>query len=254
MHSCNRQPVHAADEPSGWGELTGQFVFEGDLAESDLLEITRDEDVCGPFELRDETLAVDRESRGIANIVIWLDSRTPVPIHPELAQFAEQAPKIDNHQCRFEPRIVRVRVGEELQIHNSDSIAHNVAVYCTRNQPFATVIPQGDPLKHIFKRAEPRPVRVDCSIHAWMRSYLMITDHPYSAVTGKDGSFRIPKLPAGTWKFRLWQERIGYLNQLPIKHPAVEVAEDALTVTVTADQTVELGQLQLKLSDLTVRK
>ncbi|MCA9064909.1 MAG: hypothetical protein KDA96_17675 [Planctomycetaceae bacterium] len=240
-----------ADEPAGWGSLRGRFLLKGDVPEQELLDITRDEDVCGPHQLRDESLRVDPESRGIANIVLWIDSRTEVPVHPDLKEFSEEKPLIDNQKCRFEPRIVRLRVGESLQISNTDPIAHNVAVYCTRNQPFATVIPQGDPLEHIFKRAEPRPVRVDCSIHAWMRSYLVITEHPYSAVSQKTGEFELKNLPAGEWKFRFWQERIGYLPSTLLSHPAVTQDEGFVTIKVTAGETVDLGDLQLTVSDLT---
>lgn len=32
------------------------------------------------------------------------------------------------------------------------------------------------------------------------------------AITGKDGSFTIPKLPVGELEFQIWHERVTYLN------------------------------------------
>jgi len=32
------------------------------------------------------------------------------------------------------------------------------------------------------------------------------------AITGADGTFTIPKLPAGELEFQVWQERVGYLE------------------------------------------
>ena len=37
-------------------------------------------------------------------------------------------------------------------------------------------------------------------------------DHPYFAVTDKNGRFSIPQLPTGEHDFRIWQERVGYVN------------------------------------------
>ena len=43
----------------------------------------------------------------------------------------------------------------------------------------------------------------------WMKSYAQVFDHPYFAVTGKDGSFSIKNVPDGTYKAVAWQERFN---------------------------------------------
>ena len=47
---------------------------------------------------------------------------------------------------------------------------------------------------------------VKCDIHPWMRGWWLIVDHPYAAISGKDGKFTIEKVPAGPQEFTAWQD------------------------------------------------
>ena len=40
-------------------------------------------------------------------------------------------------------------------------------------------------------------IPVKCDVHAWMRSYIGVLDHPFFAVTDANGSFAIEGLPPG---------------------------------------------------------
>jgi uncharacterized protein (DUF2141 family) len=46
-------------------------------------------------------------------------------------------------------------------------------------------------------------------VHPWMRAYIGVVSHPFFAVTGDDGSFKIKGLPAGKYTVEAWQERYG---------------------------------------------
>jgi hypothetical protein len=196
-----------------WTSLTGQIVFPGEIPEQTPLVITRDEEVCGDIGLQDETFIVNRQNGGLQNVVVWLSSKTAVPVHPSLADVSKPV-QLDNKGCRFVPRIVPIRTGQVLQCTNADPVSHNVAVYARRNQPFSLIVPTGAPLERTFPREELKPIRVDCSIHAWMRAYLVVTEHPYAAVTDKDGRFTIKHVPQGKWQFRFWHETSDYLKTL----------------------------------------
>ena len=50
---------------------------------------------------------------------------------------------------------------------------------------------------------------VKCDIHPWMQAYVAVSPHPFFAVTGADGSYSIPNLPAGTYVVEAWHERGG---------------------------------------------
>jgi hypothetical protein len=57
-------------------------------------------------------------------------------------------------------------------------------------------------------KEEALPAAVSCSIHPWMRGYLLPREDKYFAVTKSDGSFEIPNLPAGEEvELQVWHER-----------------------------------------------
>ncbi len=232
-----------------WGRLKGQFLWTGTIPTPQPLVIERDAEVCGANGLTDESLLISSKSRGVQNVVVWLDSRSSVPIHPELKE--SPAPvKLDNRGCRFEPRVAVLRTGGVLQLVNSDPVAHNAAVYLKRSTPFNDVIPHGMPLERTLKKAEQLPARVDCSIHPWMKAWLLVLDHPYAAVTDADGRFSLPKLPAGEWTFRVWQERVGYLKQVR-RSSTVEVLDRGqLKLVIPADGELDTGELVLSAESL----
>jgi len=46
-------------------------------------------------------------------------------------------------------------------------------------------------------------------VHRWMTAYVGVLPHPYFSVSGRDGSFEIARVPAGTYTMRAWHERFG---------------------------------------------
>lgn len=234
-------PCRSADS---WTTLTGRLVFSGNLTKPDRLEITRDEDVCGDLGLTDESLIVDPKNRGLRNVAVWLYTRKDIEVHPSYDAAAAKPVVLDNRDCRFEPRFLRVRTGQMMHSTNADPIAHNVAVYGNLNTPFSTVLPRDQPLETVFQREERVPIRVDCSIHAWMRAYLVITKHPYSAVTDRNGNFRIENVPSGTWEFRFWHERPGYIAGFTTDDGAVELKRGVWELDLSGDAR-DLGELKV---------
>jgi plastocyanin len=120
---------------------------------------------------------------------------------------------IDQQRCRYLPRVVGVRVGQPLQIHNGDPLLHNVRSDGEINQPFNQGQPvQGMTFSYTFTTREVM-VPVKCDVHAWMRAYVGAMEHPYFAVTGAGGTFALPNLPAGTYTIAAWHERLGTREQ-----------------------------------------
>ncbi len=52
-----------------------------------------------------------------------------------------------------------------------------------------------------------------CDVHGWMQAYVVVIPHPFAAVTGDDGSFRIEGVPPGRYKVRAWHEGMGQLDK-----------------------------------------
>ena len=226
-----------------WGTVKGRFVYGGNAPEPVVLEIERDADVCGKNGLVDESLIVNKDNRGLRYVAIWLDTKEKLPIHPELAAPPKEIPVLDNKGCRFEPHMMAIRTGQVMHLTNSDSVAHNAAVYVRRSTPFSEIIPQTQPLEKKFAKPETLPTRVDCSIHAWMKAWLIISDHPYVAITDADGNFELKNVPAGEWKFKFWHERPGYLQNVKQGDSAVPMEKGVWTLKVDGSKTLDLGDL-----------
>ena len=64
-------------------------------------------------------------------------------------------------------------------------------------------------------------IPVKCNVHAWMKSYIGVLDHPYFAVTGADGSYEFKGLPPGEYTIAAWHEQLGELTQkITVGHAA----------------------------------
>ena len=42
-----------------------------------------------------------------------------------------------------------------------------------------------------------------------MKSWVLVSDHPYFAVTDENGNFSIEGIPSGTYDVVCWQEKFG---------------------------------------------
>jgi hypothetical protein len=143
---------------------------------------------------------------GLANAFVDLQGtfpKTPPPTAPVT---------IDQHGCIFVPRVVGVRVGQPLTITNSDPTAHNVHSLSAKGNGFNVSQPKAGMMNTFQLKNEDVVMRIKCDIHPWMITYVGVTSHPYFAVSGTDGSFRITGVPAGKYPIRVWHERYGRLT------------------------------------------
>lgn len=116
---------------------------------------------------------------------------------------------IDQVGCEYRPRVVGLMVGQKLLFKNSDGILHNVHGLPKVNNEFNLGMPATVKEKEAVLN-KPEPVfPVKCDVHPWMRAYAAVMTHPYFAVTGKDGTFTIKDLPAGTYDVEAWHEKLG---------------------------------------------
>jgi len=197
----------AADQ---WADLTGRFVLDGPVPTPAKLVVSKDTEVCGKHPLVDESLVVGPDG-GIANVIVYVRS-AKVKVHPDLAK-PEGEVVLDNKNCRFEPHVLPIQIGQTLLLKNSDPIGHNSNVQPLGDQGANPLIAAGTDAKHKFNRKQTLPVPVSCNIHPWMKAYVLPRDNPYTAVSDEDGNFTIKDLPAGAkLEFQVWQEKAGYLE------------------------------------------
>lgn len=237
-----------------WGVVKGRIVFAEAAPAPEKIAVERDPEVCGIVGQFDESLIVHKDHRGISNVAVWLETRDKIPVHPDLEDPPPKLPSIDNRDCRFEPRLLTVRTGQPFELKNSDPVAHNAAVYARRNTPFSEIIPMHQPLQKKFAKAETLPVRVDCSIHSWMKAWMIVSDHPYVAITSAEGTFELRNVPAGTWKFRFWHERPGYLQALITNGRPAPLEKGNWMLDIHPDETLDLGDLIAPAEQFTAKK
>ena len=201
----------AAPDTSGeWGTLRGRFVYDGPAPVQKKLRVDKDVSICTKHHPLDESLIVNKENGGLADVVVWLYLRRGEKIdkvHPSYDETAEARVELNNEFCRFEPRITLLRTTQTLVLGNKDATGHNSKVTTFNNQEINPIIPSGGTYEKQFPTAERLPVPISCNIHPWMRAYLVIKDDPYFAVTDKDGRFEIKNLPVGEWTFRFWHTK-----------------------------------------------
>lgn len=241
--------AHAA----GWGDLSGTFVLSGDAPKMAPIVPDKDVEVCGKHKLFDESVIVG-PNKGIKNIVVYLylkpGEKSPTA-HADYDKTAKAEVVLDNDKCRFEPRITLLRTTQTLVVGNKDSVGHNTKIECIDNKSENPIIPAGASIKFNFPKVENLPTTVSCSIHPWMKSYTLIRDNPYFAVTDEDGKFTIKNVPEGKFTFQFWHEQIGFVDTEKKKNPvqlkqsgkALKWAKGRTEFTITP-KGVDLGKIE----------
>jgi outer membrane protein assembly factor BamB len=143
-------------------------------------------------------------SGGLANVFVFVKNppagNYPIPGNPVV---------LDQQKSFFRPRVLGVRVGQEVVMKNGDPFIHNIRSLSRKNRPFNIVQPSGSPDREkIFKTAEG-PITIKCDFHRWMTAHFWVMDHPFYAVTDVAGQFSIPGLPPGKYTFAAWHEVFG---------------------------------------------
>ena len=145
------------------------------------------------------------EGRRIANVLVQIKGSLPRTEDEPPGMVVE----FDQSGCRFTPHVFALRVGQTLRVFNPDGTLHTVHAYSKVNAGFNDAMPKfRTELERVFDKAEPTPFAVKCEVHPWMNAWVAVFDHPYYFVTGRDGSFRIGNLPAGTYELEIWHERL----------------------------------------------
>ncbi len=229
----------AATTPTGtgWGTLKGQFVLDGAPLPATFLPTGgKDGQVCDVMPIPDQSLVVDAQSKGIANIVVY--ARKVSRIHESAKEAAAAEVVFDQKNCVFLTHIMAVQAGQPVKIKNSDPIGHNTNVSPRGDAPINPLLPGGADTTYQFTRAQTEPVAVTCNIHPWMKAYIMPRKDPYCAVTDREGRFEIANLPAGEKiEFQVWQEKAGPLEAKS------GWSKGRFTETILADDAKDLGTI-----------
>jgi hypothetical protein len=231
----------AAATGTGWATLKGRFVFAGEPGQAKPLAVDKDTEVCGKSaKLFDRSLRVDASGKGLADVVVFVRKssrvKNPVPDAPQL---------FDQKNCEFLSPVFAARVGQPIDVRNSDPVGHNTNVDGTS---FNQLIPAGQGTIYKPDTEMGAPKAVTCNIHPWMKAYVIFRKDGYVAVSAVDGSFAIPDLPAGEpLEFQVWHARsTGSGGGVVLDRPELNWnPKGRFVVTLREDEVKDLGTIEV---------
>ncbi len=115
---------------------------------------------------------------------------------------------LDQFGCQYKPHVIAMMEGQELVVKNSDPTNHNIHFLPKVNQELNFSQPKQGMTKDVTLKVED-VFKAKCDVHPWMGCYIRVFNHPFFAVTGKDGTFELNGLPPGKYVVEAWHEKFG---------------------------------------------
>lgn len=118
----------------------------------------------------------------------------------------------DQRNCHYTTHVLAFRAGQDVSISNSDPFNHNIHPMARINREWDRMqLRDTPPFSYSYENEEFIPVK--CNIHSWMTAYFVVLKTGHFRVTGEDGLFRLPDLPAGRYTITAWHETYGTQSQ-----------------------------------------
>ena len=200
------------------GTISGHVLFKGEPPPPKELRVTLNKKTCG-HTYQSESLLVS-EKGGIQNVVVSL-LRIPqgLPITT-----SDKPIHIDQQKCIFIPHVLLVPAGAEFEALNSDPVSHNFHTIGAHNKEINIMQTKTKRRRLPLIFPEPDTIEVTCDVHSWMKAWIIVTEHPYYALTDAEGQFRLENVPEGSYRIKAWHEELG---APPVQEVAVITNQDA---------------------------
>jgi len=193
--------------------VKGRVVFDGEPPTPAKIEMKGHADAPLCHDPVNPTWTFGKD-KGVAGVVVSLtpaDGKFFALDEKQMEKYKSTA-SIDQPLCVYEPHVVAMfaayktedgklhETGEKLMVKNSGKISHNTKVSGdARKNPLVgkNISPEttkGEPYEIAY---QSEPIDISCDKHNWMNAKLITFDHPFFAVTDKDGNFEIKNAPSG---------------------------------------------------------
>ena len=203
----------AASTPqAATGGISGRVLFRGNRPSLAAIDMSKDE-YCERAR-QGQTVHVEdgavNSDGSLPDVFVYVKSGA------ESYHFAiPKTPAIlDQFGCMYQPHVLGVIAGQELQVVSSDPTTHNIHPMPKDNREWNQSQPPGAP--PIAKKTFAHPeimIPVKCNEHPWMKAYIGVTSNPFYAVTGSDGTFTIKGVPPGNYTIEAWTATFGTQEQ-----------------------------------------
>jgi plastocyanin len=201
--------------------IRGMVKVEGKLPKLAPLQVTKYKDVCK--DVPNESLVLG-PGQGLRYAVITLEG-----ISKGKAVEKETFHELDNLRCRYMPHVSAASVGQFVVLKNSDPILHTAHASFSGEQPQFNVglYPGRVSRKPLITAGV---VKIRCEVHPWMAAYIVVTDHPYHAISDIYGEYEITDVPAGVYQLKVWHESLGTQEKrIEVKPAATQKADFTFT-------------------------
>jgi plastocyanin len=136
----------------------------------------------------------------LRNVVVYVKGAPSRPVTVTRAT-------IKQREETFEPRVLALPVGSQVDFPNDDPIYHNVFSLSHVKSFDLGRYPRGTSRGVRFDK--PGVVRIFCQLHSHMTATVLVFDHPWFAIPNDEGRYELPALPAGNFEITAWHERLG---------------------------------------------
>jgi plastocyanin len=148
-----------------------------------------------------------RKASGNANIVVWL-----VPVN-ETGSHVAASPSparkrftLLQKNKSFEPHVLVIPVGSQVEFPNKDPFFHNVFSLFEGKRFDLGLYESGSTRSLSFER--PGISYLFCNIHSEMSAVIIALETPYYATSNQTGEITIPDVPAGRYWMHVWKEGV----------------------------------------------
>jgi hypothetical protein len=210
------------------GDITGTVILKGTPPPEKPIDFANFA-VCGKLHTEPvkTQFYVVGENKGLKDVVVMLTDvkgKSTGASAPPLV--------LDQKGCMYVPYIAAVQTGQKIVVKNSDPELHNVHMTpeTDGNEEKNIAQPAGSQDLEFSLPVAEDFVRFKCDVHPWMFSYVTAVDHPWFAVTDKDGKFKIANVPPGTYTIQATHRKAGKTTR------KITMAENP----VTADFTLQI--------------
>jgi plastocyanin len=142
------------------------------------------------------------KASGSGNVVLWL---TPTENTPTLSNLpASSRPRLVQRNKSFEPHVLVVPVGSEVEFPNRDPFFHNVFSLFEGKRFDLGLYEAGSTRNVVFDK--PGISYIFCNIHSEMSAVVIALSTPYYGISDQRGRVAIPHVPPGRYTLRIWYE------------------------------------------------
>lgn len=202
----------AALRAASAGEITGTVTLKGTAPKEIEITQVKDNADCMKFHTSVPTTHhyVVGPNGELANVVVSLKGISGK------STGASAAPAIlEQKGCEYIPSIFAVQTGQKIVVKNLDPVPHNVhATPQVEGNVEQNILQNAGGGDLSFSFAKPEPfLKFACNVHPWMFAWVSVFDHPYFAVTDKNGSFKIANVPPGKYTIEAAHRKAGTATQ-----------------------------------------